>query len=459
MTRFKFLGLLLALVLVAAACGDSGSDTTAAAGGGGDGGGGADISGTEISVFAAPTGDEGQSLQGTFDVWNAETGATATYEGSDSFEEQLRIRVDGGNPPDVAITPQPGSICTFADNGDLVSFEDMGFDIDALFAAHGQYFMDLGKCADGEHYAIPTNANFKSIIWYNKPAFEAAGYAIPETWDDLIALSDQILADGTTPWCIGFGSDAATGWIGTDWIEDILVREAGSEFYGQWVNHEVPFNSDEVKSAFNTLGEVLFADGYVLGGPSEVPAIDFRDAPDPMFNDPPSCMLHRQASFIANFFPEGVVSGVDADFFTFPTIDGNGGAMGGGELAMVFNDRPEVRQFIADYAGPTYQCVQASTEAPGSDLGGHGVLTEGNPVERISANANTPNDCYQSDTVRKQAAAIAAALGSNTFVFDASDLMPPDVGQGTFWDGMVDFARGTSTDDVVNAIENAWPAG
>ncbi|MDH3469832.1 MAG: ABC transporter substrate-binding protein [Acidimicrobiia bacterium] len=463
MRKSKWIALLFVFALVAAACSDDdgGGDTTVAAGGGDttEATTVSDIAGTEISVFAAPTGDEGQSLQGTFDVWNAQTGAIATYEGSDSFEEQLRIRVDGGNPPDVAITPQPGSICTFADNGDLVSFEDMGFDIDELFAAHGQYFMNLGLCADGEHYAIPTNANYKSLVWYNKPVFEASGYTIPETWDDLVALSSEILADGITPWCIGFGSDAATGWIGTDWIEDILVRQAGSEFYAQWYNHEVPFDSQEVKDAFATFEEIMFADDFVLGGPSEVPAIDFRDAPNPMFNDPPSCMLHRQASFIATFFPEGVVSGTDADFFAFPSIDGVDGAMGGGELAIVFNDRPEVRQFVADYAGTVYQCVQASTEAPGSDLGGHGKLSEGNPIERISANANTPSDCYQSDTVKKQAVAIATALGANTFVFDGSDLMPAEVGQGTFWDGMVDWARGSSFEDVVSTIEASWPAG
>jgi alpha-glucoside transport system substrate-binding protein len=472
MTKVRWLGLLLVFMLVAAACGDDddGADTTVAEEAAEEEAAEegeeaeeaeemADISGTEVSVFAAPTGDEGASIQATFDVWNAETGAVATYEGSDSMEEQLRIRVDGGNPPDMAITPQPGSICTFGDNGDLVSVEDMGFDIDELIAAHGQYFMDLGLCADGKHYAIPTNANFKSIVWYNKPVFEANGYTIPETYADLVALSDQILADGITPWCIGFGSEAATGWPGTDWIEDILVRQAGSGFYDQWTKHEVPFNSPEVIAAFEKFSEIMFADDFVLGGPAQVPAIDFRDAPDPMFNDPPSCMLHRQASFIANFFPEGVVSGTDADFFIFPSIDGTGGAMGGGELAMVFNDRPEVVQLLADYSGVTYQCVQASTEAPGSELGGHGVLQEGNPIERISGNANTPNDCYQSDTVKKQAAAVAAALGSNTFVFDGSDLMPPEVGQDSFWNGMVDWAGGTSVQEVVDAVEDSWPAG
>jgi alpha-glucoside transport system substrate-binding protein len=407
-----------------------------------------DVSGTEVSVFAAPTGDEGAAIQATFDIYGENTGSIVTYEGSDDFEAQLRIRVDGGNPPDMAITPQPGSICVFADAGELVSLEDMGFDIAALEAAHGSYFMNLGVCADGKHYSIPTNANSKSLVWYNKPAFDAAGYTIPETWDEMVALSQQMVDDGQTPWCIGLGSDAATGWPGTDWIEDIMVRTAGADVYNQWSFHEIPFNDPAVKNAFDTYAEIMFGEGFVLGGADGVSAIDFRDAPDPMFNDPPSCLLHRQASFIANFFPEPLPR-EDAAFFNFPAIDTSlpSAAMGGGELAMVFNNRPEVKAALVSYASPEWQCIQASPA-------GHGVPG----IERISANANTPNDCYESDTVKLQAEAVAAALGANGFVFDASDLMPPAVGQGTFWTGMIDWTRGTPTEEVLDSIEATWPS-
>ncbi len=456
MRKAKWLLLLVVFAMVVAACGDDDDATTTTAGeaGGTETTAGSsgneyttvDVSGTEVSVFAAPTGDEGASIQATFDVYNEATGGVVTYEGSDDFEAQLRIRVDGGNPPDLAITPQPGSICVFADAGEIVALEDMGADIAALEAAHGKYFMDLGVCADGKHYSVPTNANYKSIVWYNKPAFDAAGYAIPTTWDELVALSADIAATGTSPWCIGLGSDAATGWPGTDWIEDIMIRTAGADTYNAWTKNEIPFTDPAVQLAFDTYGEIMFAEGFVLGGADGVAAIDFRDAPLPMFNDPPSCLMHRQASFISNFFPEGTELGVDADFFNFPAIDTSlpAAAMGGGELAMVFNNRPEVAAALLAYADVPLQCVQAA---------GGGVPG----IERISANAGTPVDCYTTDTVKTQAAAVAAALGANGFVFDGSDLMPPEVGQGSFWTGMIDWTRGTSTADVLSSIEASWP--
>ena len=477
MRRFRWLLVFAVFALIAAACSSDSDDetttttaaastettvagatettaaaateTTAAAAA-------ADLSGTEVAVFGAPTGDEAVAFTNTFNKWNETTGAEATYEGSDDMEAQLRIRVEGNNAPDIALLPQPGSICGFADDGKLVSLEDMGFDIAALEAAHGAFFISLGECSDGQHYAIPTNTNMKSIVWYNKPAFEAGGYAVPSTWDELVALSQQVADDGITPWCIGFGSDAATGWPGTDWLEDIMIRTVGADGYLAWVKGELPFSSPEVQAAFDTFGEIMFTDGYVLGGPDQVAAIDFRDAVTPMFGDPPNCMFHRQANFITNFFPEGMAAGTDADFFPFPAIDPayTDSVMGAGEMAVVFEGRPEVAQLLADFSGPTWQCVHASVVGD-PELGGNDVPG----VERISANANTPIECYETDTIKTLATAIAAALGSNGFAFDASDLMPPEVGTGSFWTGMVDWSRGSSAADVGATIDASWPSG
>ena len=132
---------------------------------------------------------------------------------------------------------------------------------------------------------------------------------MPETWDELIALSEQIKADGSTPWCVGFESGGATGWPATDWMEDIMLRTAGPDVYDEWVAHEIPFNDEAVVHAAEVFGEVMFADGFVLGGAASTPDIAFGDAPAPMFDDPPGCWLHRQASFINSFFPEGTVVG------------------------------------------------------------------------------------------------------------------------------------------------------
>ena len=430
--------VLVAFALVIAACGDDDDTST---------------EGVEFTLLGAPTGVEADALSGFLDVYNAETGANIDFVGSSDFEQELRIRVEGGNPPVAAFVPQPGSICPFVEDFDaLVSLEDMGFDISEMEDNHGKFWMDLGVCEDGQHYGIPWFPNFKSIIFYNKAVFADGGYEIPETWEDLVSLSADMVADGQTPWCFGFGSGDATGWPGTDWLEDIVVRDSGGDFYGQWFRHEVPFNSPEVVSAFELFEEIIFGEGFVNGGPENIAAITFQDSPLPLFNDPPNCAMLKQGSFISNFFPEGQEDAVD--FFPFPTIGGNTGAMGGGDTIIVFENDPGVVAAIKDWIKPEWGCVLAS---PGggteSEFGGHGVAG----VERLPGHKDISPDCYETEGSTAIATSITGALATNNFVFDASDLMPPEVGQGSFWEAMVDFTRGTSIQDIVDAVENSWP--
>lgn len=451
----RLLALLAVLALVVAACG--GGDEGADGDGEGDGDGG-DGAVAEFTLFGAPTGVEGDALQGFIDVYNEETGSNITFTGSDDFESQLRIRVDGGDPPAVAFTPQPASICEFADEGALVSLEDMGFDIETMEANHSKFWMDLGLCEDGNHYGVPWFPNYKSIVFYHEPTFTEMGYEVPTTYEDMVALSEQIVADGLTPWCFGFESGGATGWPGTDWIEDIYLRQNGGDMYGQWFRHEIPFNDPTVAQAFDTFGEIFFGEGFVLGGTDAVAGINFNDSPGPLFDDPPGCLMLKQGSFIQNVFADtaGYEEGEESEIavFPFPSIGGAGGAMGGGDTIIVFDGAEENVQAVRDWITPVWQCTLASASGGGvAQYGGHGV--EG--VERLPGHKDVDPNCYETDASIAFAEAITEALAANTFAFDASDLMPPEVGQGSFWEGMVNWSRGTPTQEVVDNVEASWP--
>lgn len=445
------------LALITAACGDGegGDDTPTTADGGDDGG---ESVGADFNLFGAPVGVEGEALEGFIQVYSDATDSNISYRGSADFEQELRIAVDGGDPPSVAFTPQPASICEFADDGHLVSLEDMGFDIAAMEENHSAYWMGLGQCDDGNHYGIPWFPNFKSVVFYHMPTFEENGYEIPETYEDMIALSEQMVADGQTPWCIGFEDGGGTGWAATDWVEDIFVRLHGADAYADWYNHEIPFNDPMVVEAFDTFGEIAFGEGFVLGGAENMPGINVQDTPGPLFADPPGCAMYKQGSFATNWFEQqpDYEEGEDQEIgvFAFPTIDGNTGAMGGGDTLIVFDDSPEVAQVMQDWVSPEWLCTLASATGGGvAEHGGHGV--EG--VERLPGHKDVNLDCYESESARTFAQAVSEALAANTFVFDASDLMPSEVGAGSFWTGMIEWAQGTPTQDVVDNIEASWP--
>ena len=416
----------------------------------GAGGGGAGVvpeaeNTGRVEIAGAATGVDGQAIQAVIDEGvNREADFTAVYTGSDSFEQNVVIQIEAGTPPDIAFYPQPGAVIEQAQQGNAIALEDLGFDIAALEERFGEYMLSLGEY-EGKHYGFPDTINFKSAIWYSTKAFDAAGYEVPETWEDLISLSDQIVADGKNPWCIGTGSEAATGWPATDWMEDIVLRQAGTDVYDSWVAGETPFASPEIKAAAETFGEIIFTEGYVFGGADNISSTDFRDAPDPMFQDDPPCYLHRQATFITNFFPEGLTPVEDYNFFPFPPIDGNDGVLMAGGLSAVFNNRPEVREFLDLYSARDAQCA-------------YGSIVEG--ISIISANIEVGPECYENELIAQSVAPLIEALREGVARFDASDLMPPAVGSGEFWNGMNNYTNNgpDNLDEVLQSIDAAWPS-
>jgi alpha-glucoside transport system substrate-binding protein len=398
-----------------------------------------------VSVLSAMEPQEAQALQTVVDNdINKNADYVATIEANADFEEQVKIRVEGGNPPDVAMYPQPGSVIEQAKAGKAVALEDLGLDVSKMEKDFGPYLMGLGEY-NGKHYGIPTNVNLKSMIWYPKAAFDKAGYQIPGTWDQLMALSAQIQKDGGTPWCVGFESGGATGWPATDWMEDIMLRTAGPDTYDKWVTHAIPFNDPSVVKAGQLFGDVMFHPGWVLGGAAQTPSIAFGDAPLPMFKNPPGCWLHRQANFINAFFPSDAVAGKDYDFFPFPTIDdpSQKAALIGGELSVVFRNAPEVKDFVEKFADAKVQCDQGGSES----------------TSRISPNVNVASSCYANKILAEASDVTAAAITSGNARFDASDAMPSAVGSGSFWTGMVKYMQGgpDSLQGVLDDIEKSWP--
>jgi alpha-glucoside transport system substrate-binding protein len=284
--------------------------------------------------------------------------------------------------------------------------------------------------------------NLKSIVFYPKKAFDEAGYTVPETWDEMLALSDQILKDGDAPWCIGIESGGATGWPATDWMEDIMLRTTSLENYDKWTKGELPFTDPVVKNALQKMTDIWFKDGYVYGGRAAIATTAFGDAPAPMVQDPPKCWLHRQGTFITTFMEQakpGIKAGVDYDFFYLPPIDSQYGkpVLFAGDLFSVFNDRPEVRAVIEYFT--TYESVQ-----PWIKLGGGA----------ISPHKNSVLADYTSDLERNAAQII---LNASSARFDGSDLMPAEVGSGSFWKGMTDYISGSANEDqALETMQAGW---
>lgn len=375
-----------------------------------------------------------------FESW---TGIDIQYTGSKEFEVAITAAVDGGAAPDIADFPQPGLLKRFVDAGQVVDVNTF-MNSEWLSTNYSQSWLDMANIG-GINAGVWARYNGKSLVWYPKKAFDEAGYTVPTTWAELTALADQIVADGSSPWCVGIESGAATGWPATDWMEEVMLRTTSLENYDNWTlpatpEARLPFTSPEVKNAAETLGTIWFTENYVFGGREAIAGTFFGDAPTPMFDENPGCYMHKQGNFITSFFPEGLVAGEDYDFFYLPGIDEAYGSpfLVAGDIYAMFSDRPEVRAVMDFFSrGDSLKTWLASGGA-------------------LSPHNDAQLEWYGSDVERGIAELVA---GATSLRFDGSDIMPGAVGAGSFWKGMTDWVSGTvDLDTALAEIDASWPS-
>lgn len=398
-----------------------------------------EFTGTTVTVDGAFEGNDNDGVKFNRSVEQFEelTGINVNYIGNKEFEATISVRVEAGDPPDIADFPQPGKLGNFVSDGAVVD-PTTWISQEWLSQQYNQSWLDMATIG-GQTAGVFHRFSGKSLVWYPKDDWDAAGYEIPTTWDELMTLNQQIADDGDTPWCIGIESGAATGWAATDWTEEMMLRTTSLENYDAWVAGELPFNSPEVKKAIETWSELWFNDAFVFGGRSAIVSTYFGDSPGPMFEDPPQCWMHKQGNFITGFFPEGSEIGVDYGFFYLPPVDASLGRpfLIAGDIMAMFNDRPEVRALMEYFTVP--QSVNGWLEAGGA----------------LAAHQTATPDMYGVELERGIAELVAEATA---FRFDGSDLMPGEVGSGSFWQEISSYVSGSiDLDTAMTEIDASWP--
>lgn len=437
--KLPVIASLAAASLVLTGC--LGGGTTTEPDAGSTNGGGPTAKDT-IQIMYAFSGDQSVAFQEDMTTWGDANGVKFDFIQSNEFEIQIVAKVQSGNPPDIAIFPQPGILKKMASDKQLQALETQ-VDLPKLEADIVPGFLDAAT-VDGTIYGAPMAMNGKSFYWYNKPAFEAAGYTVPKDHAELLALIDKIKADGKTPFCFGMESGPATGWPATDWIEDYTLQTGGAEVYDKWVSGEILFDSPEIRESFAIFDEVIMAPGNVYGGVENASANAMAQSLNPMFDEDPKCYLGKQGNFITQrgFFPDEIFDQLDdiVGMFLTPTVKGEAAFLGGGDMAAAFTANDDnVKKVMA------FMTTDNTFGEKQSDTGAW-----------LSPLKSFDTSKYPNETLRNVAASVSDAT---LFRFDGSDQMPGAVGAGSFWTGMVDYTSGrTDLDTTLKFIDSAWPA-
>jgi alpha-glucoside transport system substrate-binding protein len=357
------------------------------------------------------------------------TGVTINYTSTRDINAAITAGIQSGNLPDIAGLPGPGKMIELANAGNLKP-------LDGLFDAAAYRADTPGASAlevNGQQYAEFFKGSIKGLIWYDPKVYTGG---VPTSWDDMNSKAQSELSgmSGTSEWCVGLQSGAGSdGWPGTDWIEDILIRQSGPDVYDKWVNGTQKWTSTEVKNAWLEFGKALTASH---GDSNLVISTNFGAAGDPLFTSPPGCLFHHQASFITSFFQKdnpSLVAGTDYNFFLMPDINPAfaGAVTGGGDLLGMFNDTPQAKALMQYLITPQAQAIW-----PG--IAGSGAL---------SGSKSVPLDVYPDDLTKTAAQDLANA---KIFRFDGSDAMPAAM-SAAFLNGILDFTKDQSKLDSILA--------
>ena len=390
---------------------------------------------SSVDVLNVWSDEEQASFKAVTDPFASKNKITVKIEATRDLDATLTARIQGNNPPDIAILPNPGKMQQLAAKNKLIKL-DTFLDMGKVKSDYNQSWVDLGTY-NSNLYALFYKAANKGTVWYNPRQFKANGYQVPTTWSEMISLSDKIAQGGKYPWTMGVESGAASGWPAADWIAEIYLNQFGPAMYDKWVSHKISWTDGSVKSAFQSFGQIVGGKHYINGAPQSILATGFQQASYLPYNNPPTSYMYYEGDFTTGFisgqFPKAV-AGTDYDFFPFPTIKDQykGAVTGGADVVVALKDNTAVRSLIQYLATAEAQTIWVK----------RGGFTS--PNKSVDLNA------YPDSVTRASARMLT---GATTFRFGAGDLMPPTV-QQQFWKGTLAYIGDQKQlDSVLSDIE------
>jgi alpha-glucoside transport system substrate-binding protein len=418
---------VLALGL-AAGCGGGSSSSSGSSGGGST----SSISGS-ISVMGVWSGPEQRAFQKVIDGFtedNPNVSVKYTSAG-DNLPTVLATAVEGGNPPTVAFVAQPGLISDFVKKGAVKPIEYAKTDVQNNL---GQSAVDIGS-VDGKLYGVLYKAANKSLVWYNVQAYTDAGVEAPTTWDDYVKNGETIKASGLPAYSIGVD----VGWPITDIFENIYLSQAGPDNYDKLATHQIPWTDQTVKDALQTMSQVLTDSDNIVGGTDGALQTDFPTSATNVLTDPPKGAQIMEGDFVPGSVTTDLKPVEGYNVFPFPQVGDQGNLIvGGGDIAVSFEDNPAVEAFMKYLT--TTKAAQIWAEQGGF----------------ASLNKGLDPSVYPSEIEQTTAGALTKA---EAFRFDMSDLQPAafgaTAGQGE-WKIFTDFVKNpTDIDGTAQALEAA----
>ena len=346
------------------------------------------------------------------------------------------------NNIDLALIPNPQGVVNLGERKIATPINEVinEKDLSEKFSKHLIQITTSKK--DNNNYGLWFRLIPNSLIWYDVEKFEALGSPKFDSYEDMVLFTKDYSSKGNPLWCLDIESGASTGWIATNWLEDLILHQKGPVVYDQWASQQLLARSDEITLSFLEIGKLIFIEDAVFGSNKRMVRKEFRNNYKNLLDKENSCVFSWSGHFASSYFPSDKDYGTDYDFFKFPSEKYKDAMVGIGDALIVVNPTREskivINALIDDNFGEIWMSKNDSTY--------------------ISANKNSEISSLKNKLTIKEAKLVKSSINNNLFRYDASELMERRIGSDSLWYAMKKYIELTSKyiDEITEELDFSY---
>ena len=364
----------------------------------------------EISI-AGPYFPQIEYFEEELDLISKDLNVKIRYVPFSDIESEI-IRGTNTKEFDLAIIPNPQGVVNLGERGYLHSVST-ALDDEVLTKNYSKHLQEITTSQkDNINYGVLFRLIPNSLIWYDVGKYERLGSPNFESFEDMISFTKQYSSFDNPLWCMDIESGASTGWIATNWLEDLILHEYGPDIYDDWFKQIITSQNNEITLSILNIGKLIFDENAVYGGNQRIITKEFRNNYRNLLDEDNSCVFSWSGHFASMYFPSNKSYEYDYDFFKFPSKSNKNAMVGIGDSLVILNESNKsievFRSLVDDNFGQSWISKRDSAF--------------------ISGNKNSNIEQIENKMLLKETLLVRNALNEDLFRYDASELMERRIG-------------------------------
>ena len=372
-------------------------------------------------VIIGPEFHEQQYFVEELNIIANELGIKIKYEPVSDTETFI---IDNPNSSSsIAIIPNPQGVVNLAERKLIYSLDDVLVDNNSIFNLYPNHLISIVSHEDSI-YGGWTRLFPNSLIWYDISKFEQHNVKF-DSFETLLEGTKKIADNGTSPWCANSESAASTGWVQTNWMEDVLLTKYGPKVYDEWSKLKIDASNVKIFLSIKHMEDFIFYDNHIYNGPGSIISKEFRNLPKVLLDDSTECFMSWSGHYFRYYIPEDYQYLKDFAVTNVPKINFENSVVGIGDNIVLTKDNELSKKVISKILSKNFGEIWSSYQ----------------DTEFISANQNFNKQIINNELTKFEFSIVHDALQKDLFRYDASEIMARPIGSNLLWKLFKEYIR------------------